>query len=538
MHYTMNAGHPSKIGRNQKCPCGSERKYKHCHGSSVKAPEVMPQPHPYLSQYLEAAEYQRKKQQGLGKPIISSIKGAVRTVRVNNKMYQSTGRKTFHDFLFDYTLLILGREWFAAELRKEPPEAHLLALLHPKLTALVSGGQNSDSPVVDVAMNGAASAFFSFTYDLYIADHHGVLIEKMLKRLRHPTEFHGAQHELHVLACFLRAGFSIELENEEDGRISHCEFTATHPVTKQKFSVEAKARLLDREKKSITRHLHNALQKAASSKRIIWLAINSKATGLDQGRAVLNQALSELRRKEADSKGTDAEPAYVIVSNKPHYLLPDATDAVSSAVADGFKIDDFKFDQKFFSVRQARLCKEKHIEIYDLLGSMLRHKDIPITFDGSNPYLAFEPGPARLIVGQKYAQTDQDGKEIVATLLEATAVPPTNKVMCMYGTESGEQFLATDTLTDAELKAYNEHPETFFGVLDRNGKGNMTNPLDFYEWSRPIYNATPRERLLELLRGFGGLAGLENLPQNELANIFCERTADSIFAMEQQRHAS
>lgn len=493
----------------------------------------MPQPNPYISQYLEAAEYQRKKQQGLGKPIISSINGNVRTVRVNDKTYQSAGRKTFHEFLFDYALIILGREWFAAELKKDASDAHLLASLHPKLVALVSGNQKSDSPVVDVAMNGAASAFFNFAYDLYIAAHHGVLIEKMLKRLRHPVEFHGAQHELHVLACFLRAGFTVELEDEEDGRISHCEFTATHPGTKQKFSVEAKARLLDREKRSITRHLHNALQKAASSRRIIWLAINSKATGLNQGREVLNQALSELRRKEMDSKGTDAEPAYVIVSNKPHFLLPDATDGVSSVVADGFKIDDFKFDQKFFSVRQARLCKEKHIEIYDLLGSMLRHKDIPITFDGSNPYFAFEPGPARLIVGQKYAQTGQDGKEIVATLLDAQAAPPTNKVMCTYVTESGEHFLATNSLTDTEQKAYKEHPETFFGVLNRNGQGIVTNPLDFYEWSRPIYDATPRERLLELLQGFGGIVGLENLPQDKLANIYCERTADSVFAREQ-----
>jgi len=387
-------------------------------------------------------------------------------------------------------------------------------------------------------MNGAASAFFNFAYDLYIAAHHGLLPEKMLGRLRHPVEFHGAQHELHVLACFLRAGFTIELEDEEDGRISHCEFTATHPTTKEKFSVEAKARLLDREKKSITRHLHNALQKAASSRRIIWLAINSKAMGLDQGKAVLNQALGELRRKEADSKDNAAEPAYVIVSNKPHFLLPDATDAVSSVVADGFKIDDFKFDQKFFSVRQARLCKEKHVEIYDLLGSMLRHKDIPITFDGNNPHFAFEPGPPRLIVGQKYAVPDQDGKEIIATLVEATLAPPTNQVMCMYAKGSGDHFLATNTLTDTELKAYNEHPETFFGVLDRNGKGNMVNPLDFYEWSRPMYDATPRERLLELLRDFGGIAGLENLPQDELANIYCERTADSFFAMTQKQHTS
>jgi hypothetical protein len=49
----------------------------------------------------------------------------------------------------------------------------------------------------------------------------------------------------------------------------------------------------------------------------------------------------------------------------------------------------------------------------------------------------------------------------------------------------------------------------------------------------PIYDATPGERLLELLQGFGGIVGLESLPQAELANIYCERTADSVFAMKQ-----
>jgi uncharacterized protein YecA (UPF0149 family) len=27
--------HGSKVGRNEPCPCGSGRKYKHCHGAST-----------------------------------------------------------------------------------------------------------------------------------------------------------------------------------------------------------------------------------------------------------------------------------------------------------------------------------------------------------------------------------------------------------------------------------------------------------------------------------------------------------------------
>jgi SEC-C motif len=32
----------SKIGRNSLCPCGSQKKYKHCHGNPAGVPELIP----------------------------------------------------------------------------------------------------------------------------------------------------------------------------------------------------------------------------------------------------------------------------------------------------------------------------------------------------------------------------------------------------------------------------------------------------------------------------------------------------------------
>ena len=167
--------------------------------------------------------------------------------------------------------------------------------------------------------------------------------------------------------------------------------------------------------------------------------------------------------------------------------------------------------------------------MYDLLASLLRHRGIPSTFDGSNPFLLFRPGPPRLVVGQKYITPDKDGNDRVSTLTQALVLGETDKVMSVYVSESGETFTGADTLGESELMAYREHPETFFGTIDPNAHGNCENPMDFFERSRPIYEKTPREKLIEWMSG-GGVLGLENLSHAELADLFCERFADSAFS--------
>jgi hypothetical protein len=58
----------------------------------------------------------------------------------------------------------------------------------------------------------------------------------------HRRQFQGARHEVFVEATCLRAGFSIEHENERDGTRRHAEFTAKHKTTGQLLSIEAKSK--------------------------------------------------------------------------------------------------------------------------------------------------------------------------------------------------------------------------------------------------------------------------------------------------------
>jgi hypothetical protein len=121
----------SKMGRNQPCHCGSGKKFKHCHGRLAPADaegSLSPEIWAGIDQKLKetkALHARREKQQGLGRPIISTKTDSGRIIIVGNRVYHSPAWRTFHDFLRDYLISQLGKEWFEAE------QAKLAAQRHP-----------------------------------------------------------------------------------------------------------------------------------------------------------------------------------------------------------------------------------------------------------------------------------------------------------------------------------------------------------------------------------------------------------------------
>lgn len=112
-----------KIGRNEPCPCGSGKKYKRCHGS-VTASAAFPFEDPSFLEALqqkreefEATEQRRRQQQGLGRPIISTVCKGYRIVFVGDGVYSSKSWRTFHDFLRDYFFSLMGHEWLTEQRR-------------------------------------------------------------------------------------------------------------------------------------------------------------------------------------------------------------------------------------------------------------------------------------------------------------------------------------------------------------------------------------------------------------------------------------
>lgn len=226
----------SKTGRNSPCPCGSGKKYKRCHGSiePAAAPAAPKLPSDeWLRQMLaqnEAENRQREQQQGMGRPIISFATNGYRIVCVGNRVFYSPKWKTFHDFLRDYPAMLFGQPWMAKQHKKAPTERNPYlqwmqrAFDDHKRLATKKLGEITFGPAT-----AASSSVMSLAYNLYLI-HHNLpankkteqLCQKIIKRLKNPDQFWGALYETYAFSLFALAGFTMELEDEADGSVTHC----------------------------------------------------------------------------------------------------------------------------------------------------------------------------------------------------------------------------------------------------------------------------------------------------------------------------
>jgi hypothetical protein len=386
-------GKMSEIGRNAPCPCGSGKKYKRCCGAigpvapppqSQATPEI---PRDALLEFRrqEAREYQRRLMQGLGRPIISFESNGYRLVAIGNEIQRSTRWRTFHDFLADYIKYLLTPEWGKAELVKPEAERHPLFSWFGKYerytAAVAKRGEIFSAP-----MTGAIKAVLGLAYDLYLCAHNAELPPLLLKRLRNPATFEGAVYEAYVIGLFARAGFSIEMEDEEDPTKMHCEFVATHKETGRKFSVEAKAvTSLSRragaraEPPKIRGKLYDALSKEVEHPRIVFIELGRTHTINDNGEPDWAAAIDldiEAAERELTIRSQPAPPAYVFVSNRAFMLDLDGTECPEIGIAYGFKIADFVPRRGFPSILEAARARDRHPEAHWLIKTSLAHSAI------------------------------------------------------------------------------------------------------------------------------------------------------------------
>jgi hypothetical protein len=525
-----------KFGRNEPCPCGSGKKYKRCHGASPLRPTVpseaeMQAEANKLLQRAQAEEIQRQEQQGMGKPIISTIVNGIRCVAVGGKVYSSPGWKSFHDFLHDYIKSLIDQKWANEELKKPHEERHPLLVWYEMTVRHQNQYIRKPGEISAAPMTGAGAAYLGLAYNLYLAAHNVEVQQALLERLIKKDQFYGAYYETYVVGLLIRAGFAIEFEDESDSTTSHCELTATYRKTGRKFSVEAKMRGANKKSADVGNQLHAALKKKAAHTRVLFIEVNMP-DDCDDKKAMenLKEPLESIRSRETKLKiaGQPAPPAYVFVTNNPHdYSLNGPSQ--TAGLVEGFKIPDFKVDGRFASLHEALKHREKHMEILSLF-KIVGRSQIPSTFDGDNPDLVFGNVTGRLRIGQRYALPDGKGGEVIGELLHGCVMEDKKVASCIYKLANGQNIIGQDPLSEAEIAAYRRHPETFFGVVKKGVRGGINDPLEFYDFCLEIYRNTPKERLLELL-GVRGLEQFEGLSQRELAERYCEGLASSVFAM-------
>jgi hypothetical protein len=193
-------------------------------------------------------------------------------------------------------------------------------------------------------------------------------------------------YEIQVAAFCIQAEFEITLEDEDDPRSTHCEFTATNIKSGRKFSVEAKARTHGKNSGAISSQLYSALKKSAEYERIIFININSPEKTTDLAPAKwIHEAIDSIRGAETrlKIKGDDAPPAYILLTNKQNTCDLNDIKLDTGVVAESFKIPDFRFEYPFSSLREAIDSRRRHKEVTDIFKVIKRHDKISSTFDGT-----------------------------------------------------------------------------------------------------------------------------------------------------------
>lgn len=525
----------NKPGRNAPCPCGSGRKFKKCHGVSGSEGKSSPPGISVNELNLKIAEMQammaqREKQQGRGRPIISAPFKGYRFIAVGERLFNSSKWKTFHDFLLDYIKDILGPEWGSAELKLPFEDRHPILQWHELVCKHQQTHFQNAGTIQQAPMTGAVAAYLGLAYNLYLLGHNIKIQSTLVDRLKNPKQFNGAYYETYVAATFIKAGFDLEFENEQDISTSHCEFTATSRDTGHKYSVEAKAREPYKTSANVGDQLYEALKKNALYKRIVFIDVNVPEDA-DKAESLrwVQEAIATLRQKESSMtiKGLPAQEAYIFLTNHPYLYNLEKADFNRAVLAEGFKIPDFSIGAVFNSIREARESRDRHSDMFRLMDSIRVHYEIPATFDGEMPEFAFDEISDRLRIGQSSIVPDEDGKETVGELEDAIVSENERVAYCVYKVSDGRRIIVTSPLTAQELSAYRRHPETFFGVM-RQSNRRTDDPLELYDMFHSSYRHTPKERLLEFMKDHPQYRQLTEKSQEELAVIYCESLVEEI----------
>lgn len=525
----------NKLGRNDPCPCGSGRKFKKCHGSiesldTLRKPNIPSASHELraIVAGVEAQAFQRREQQGLGKPIISAEFQDYRLVAVGRKLHFSKKWKNFHDFLSDYPAIVLGEEWWMGEVAKPPEARHRILTWAIRVSEHSKAHSEHKGSGTAQLMTGAIGAYMHFAYDLYALQHAVDVQTLLIDRIKHPETFPGALYEVRVAAALLRAGYTLQLQDENDRRTTHVEFIATNTVSGAIYSVEAKRREGIRMK--INRLMYRALSKHSDHPRIVFIDTNDGRLELGRNQAdpvAIVEAEGLLDRYERDPIGKTLPQAYVIATFDPEEHHLDDVSLPYGMLLWGFHFDDLRPGLR--TLLQEVAMRRRHAPIFALLESMQKHRHIPATFDGeADAYLGRAP-EVRLQIGKRIEVPGPDGVYVEATLETGVVAPNARTASCVFCTDDQKRFMVQIPLTDEELQAYAQHPATFFGAIDHNaGRPTAKTAMDCFNFFWEIYSHTPKEKLIELMAQAPAqdIERLKQMSQEDVATEYCARMAE------------
>ncbi len=474
-----------------------------------------------------------------GRPIISTTFAGKRAVLVGDELHTFEGL-TFHDFLVHYLKQKLTLEWFRKE-SQEPEETRhpILKWLHELAEIQRKTGEDkSKTEIWSAPLTGSALSFLKLAHNIYLLSHNVKLEERLLKRLRSKDQFFGALYETFVAAVFIQSGFDIELEDEADTDTSHCEFTATNRKTGNKFSVEAKLRSKkdndNIDNISVKWRVLKALHKKAEHKRIIFVDINFPVDSFEEGNKLFDKTDIILN----DLEKTKNETAYIFVTNNPHYFKEHSNNIQSSVLIRGFNIPEFTRNQAR-SLHEAIEFRKKHFDIIQIQKLFRNVYDIPSGFsEDLVSEICKMSSLAGLTIGCTYKLPYID-ENIADAILENIIVDEyKKKIYAIFRyigrNESAIKFIS---LTEDDLEEYRKLRKQISDKINDTKQLDKMGMLEIYDTLYETYNESTKENLINFLENDPNINILKTKSQEELAQYYCERIAESIY-FDIQKHSN
>jgi len=290
---------------------------------------------------MQNDDKKRLRKYGDVRPIIHAKFQGYDFVAVGSELHYSKKWKTFPDFLQSYLATKLGKDWGNAEIQKPLKKRHQIMQWYDAMCHFQRKQKKDSDGIYKVTPNGAYSAYILLAYDLYVLKDNRALQDDIIRRLKIPAQFQGARHELFATATCIRAGYSIEFENEKDGSKKHTEFIGSHKKTNQKIAVEAKSkhrpgvlgfpgekRAEEKVKLSVTSLINSAINKYPGSPLVIFVDTNLPPR-LAQKAHTIKQPSDEFKimadRIKKDSTGKDLF-SLIVLTNHPHAYGDDNED--------------------------------------------------------------------------------------------------------------------------------------------------------------------------------------------------------------------
>lgn len=348
-HGTLGTKNSNRIGRNDKCPCGSGRKYKKCHLSQHESLPSLIIPDAFNKELPREAithlNYQRLKHEAEKEMLakygfhLSHIEQEFQGKRyraVFSRLVARPMNETFHEFIVDLLKQQTGVEWGNEQLQLPREKRHFIIFCYEEFMKWLKTGLKTDPDGrFSGRTNGYAQWFISLAFDVYCLSHVNRLPDVLINRLKNWNEFQGALYEIKIAAIFARLGCEIEFLPKD--KVCRAEFLAIHKQSGSEFLVEAKSRQKDgvyhrpgeyddyRANKGDVHHLLNsAMNKETDEKPfLIFIDVNAPLSPPKTPTDDI-QWIKDVKKFTYKFAGTPEKPAkqnFIVYTNFSSHLL-------------------------------------------------------------------------------------------------------------------------------------------------------------------------------------------------------------------------